>query len=96
MVGFRSHGRCCGQARLIPWTPVNLIAMSLLALALPDVERTTVATLDSFEDVADIFERNLPDQVRHSARPSSLAGCVSGLCLDRSGQKWSSGPSTRA
>ena len=46
---------------------MNLIAMSLLALALPDVERTTVATLDSFEDVADIFERNLPDQVRHSA-----------------------------
>ena len=42
--------------------------MSLLALALPDVERTTVATLDSFEDVADIFERNLPDQVRHSPR----------------------------
>ena len=46
---------------------MNLITMSLLALALPDVERTTVATLDSFEDVADIFERNLPDQVRHSA-----------------------------
>ena len=46
---------------------MNLIAMSLLALALPDVERTTVATLDSFEDVADIFERNLPDQVSHSA-----------------------------
>ena len=46
---------------------MNLITMSLLALALPDVERTTVATLDSFEDVADIFERNLPDQVRRSA-----------------------------
>ena len=59
--------RVCGQARLIPWTPVNLIAMSLLALALPDVERTAVATLDSFEDVAEIFERNLPNQVRHSA-----------------------------
>ena len=64
--------RVCGQARLIPWTRVNLIAMSLLALALPDVERTAVATLDSFEDVAEIFERNLPNQVRSHSAPAML------------------------
>ena len=71
----------CGQARLIPWTPVNLIAMSLLALALPDVERTAVATLDSFEDVAEIFERNLPNQVRSHSAPALAREPISPLSL---------------
>lgn len=35
--------------------------MSALALVLPPVEMTVVATLDSFEDVRDIFERNFPN-----------------------------------
>lgn len=39
-----------------------IVVMAALALALPDVEMTEVATLDSFDDVADIFERNFPNQ----------------------------------
>lgn len=49
-------------ASLIPWTLVVMVAMASLALALPDIQMTEVATLDSWEDVADIFVRNLPDQ----------------------------------
>ena len=49
-------------ARLTPWTLIILVLMSALALVLPDIQMTEVATLDSFADVADIFERNFPDQ----------------------------------
>ena len=49
-------------ARLIPWTVVVLVMMSLLALALPDIELTQVATLESWANVTDIFRRNLPDE----------------------------------
>ena len=39
-----------------------MVMMASLALALPDIEMTEVATLDSLADVADIFVRNFPDQ----------------------------------
>ena len=39
-----------------------MVMMALLALALPDIQMTRVATLDSWERVADIFVRNFPNQ----------------------------------